>query len=80
MSFRVLPSAMSVSSLPELRDTLRTRLARHRVRRAAYANTYRELACLTDRELNDLGFARADIRDICERAGDAAVQDFERTR
>lgn len=36
-------------------------------RRARYAKTYSELARLSDRELNDLGFARANIRQIAKQ-------------
>lgn len=39
--------------------------ARHR--RARYIKTYSELARLSDRELNDLGFARANIRKIAKQ-------------
>ena len=34
------------------------------VLRAEYSRTYRELQNLTDRELNDIGVRRCDIKDI----------------
>lgn len=38
-----------------------------RMRRAQYSKTYSELARLSDRELSDLGFARANIRKIAKQ-------------
>lgn len=38
------------------------------VRRALYNQTRRELAALSDRDLSDLGFSRADIPDVAHRA------------
>lgn len=40
-------------------------------RRAAYRAAYAELAMLTDRELADIGIARADIDTIARQAADA---------
>lgn len=38
------------------------------VRRALFNQTHRELAALSDRDLSDLGFSRADIADVARRA------------
>lgn len=35
-----------------------------RTRRAVYNQTYNELAVLSDRDLNDIGVSRSDIRDL----------------
>jgi uncharacterized protein YjiS (DUF1127 family) len=48
-------------------------LQKHRVRRAAYRQTHDELSQLTDRELNDLGFSRADIPAIAASAAKEAA-------
>lgn len=37
-------------------------------RRSVYAQTYRELSGLTDRELTDLGIARHEIADLSRQA------------
>ncbi len=37
-------------------------------RRRVYAQTVRELSSLTDRDLTDLGLARANIRDLAREA------------
>ena len=39
-------------------------------RRRIYRTTYNELSMLADRELNDLGIARADIRRIASEAAE----------
>ncbi len=43
-------------------------LRRFRARRAAFNQTYNELAILSDRELNDLGIARSDIAAIARES------------
>lgn len=43
-------------------------LRRFRARRAAFNQTYNELAILSDRELNDLGIARSDIAAVARQA------------
>ncbi len=45
-------------------DAVSARLEQHR----AYRRTYAELQALTARELDDLGFGRADIRRIASEA------------
>ena len=49
---------------------LRVRVATAQKRRAVYRRTYSELAALGDRELADLGIARAQIPDIAKEASD----------
>ena len=48
-------------------------LQRARLRRAAYRQTHEELSQLTDRELNDLGFSRADIPAVARSAAEKAA-------
>ena len=50
------------SLLSDLRASLAQRLEQYR----AYRSTVSELTMLTDRELNDLGISRADIRSIAQ--------------
>lgn len=60
---------------PDFADALRARFERawarwaeQRARRRIYRETYRELARLTDRELADLGIARANIGAVAYEA------------
>ena len=43
-------------------------LAQRAFKRAEETRVYQELAALTDRELNDIGISRADIRDVAHQA------------
>lgn len=54
--------------LPAGLGALRARLAEVIARRRAYAATLRELNALTERELNDLGLSRGDIRRVAREA------------
>lgn len=74
MSIRESINAFSFAHFGDVWADLRERITLSRVRRNAYAETYRELMSLTDRELNDLGFARFDIRRIAKEAADDAVR------
>lgn len=74
MSIRETNNAFSFAHFGGVWADLRERITLNRVRRTAYDQTYRELACLTDRELNDLGFARFDIRQIAKDAADESVR------
>jgi len=49
---------------------LRARLDAAIRRRVEYARTLDELSQLTDRELNDLGFSRCDLRRVAREAAD----------
>ena len=51
---------------------LRADLGQRMARRAVYRDTARELGALTDRELADLGIARADISHVARKAAEAA--------
>lgn len=53
----------------QIREFLGT-VSRHAARQAAYRRTLNELRVLTDRDLADLGIARADIRRIAQEAAD----------
>jgi len=59
---------------------LRQRLALFRYRRRAFDQTYSELSQLSDRELNDLGFARADIARIARESADEATRTWAEGR
>jgi len=58
------------SSFAHRFDALRAALRHRRARRAAFNQTYRELSALSDRDLADLGFARADIPFLAREAAD----------
>ena len=45
-----------------------TRFKEHRARRRVYATTLRELMELSDRDLNDLGLHRSEIRRVAWQA------------
>jgi uncharacterized protein YjiS (DUF1127 family) len=60
--------ALGGASLWQPLATLTTNLAQRLVQYRAYRSTVNELAMLSDRELADLGFTRADIRDIAQNA------------
>lgn len=49
---------------------LRAGIALHMARRAKYRQIYTELSGLTDRELGELGFSRADIAGVAQEAAD----------
>jgi uncharacterized protein YjiS (DUF1127 family) len=51
-------------------SALRARIDTAIRRRVEYARTLDELNQLTDRELNDLGFSRCDLRRIAREAAD----------
>ena len=51
---------------PSLLSDLRANLAQRLEQYRAYRSTVSELTMLTDRELNDLGISRADIRSIAQ--------------
>ena len=51
-------------------SALRVRIDAAIRRRVEYARTLDELNQLTDRELNDLGFSRCDLRRIAREAAD----------
>jgi len=51
-------------------EAFRAALQHRRARRAAFNQTYRELSILSDRDLADLGIARADIPFLAKEAAD----------
>jgi uncharacterized protein YjiS (DUF1127 family) len=51
-------------------STLRVRIERAIRRHVEYARTLDELSQLTDRDLEDLGFLRCDLRRIAREAAD----------
>ena len=57
------------SRFGQLIAALRRQLAVHRV----YKQTYEELMTLTDRELDDIGIARCDIRTMARETAKEAV-------
>ncbi len=57
-------SATSGDRLSGIVETIRTAIERRRL----YNRTFRELAALTDRELNDLGISRMSIAEIAREA------------
>lgn len=78
MSNRATTHAFSLTLFGDVWADLRERIALIRVRRAAYNQTWDELSCLTDRELNDIGFARHDIRRVAHEVADEAARKHAR--